>query len=94
VPFRWGRIDEANCTYENDRLPKAERGFNHVMEWAVDQLGFTQRETVALMGAHTLGRAVPANSGYDGATPAPCRLGRTHAVKWALRCNGPPTSEE
>eukprot|EP00976_Prorocentrum_cordatum_P109873 1195092-Prorocentrum_minimum.AAC.3 len=31
------------------------------------QLGFTEEETVALMGAHTLGRAVPANSGYDGA---------------------------
>lgn len=36
------------------------------MAWAGDQLGFTERETVALMGAHTLGRAEPEHSGYDG----------------------------
>ena len=67
IPFRWGRKDASVCDYDEGRLPDSEQGYNHVMSWAVDQLGFTTRETVALMGAHTLGRAQPANSGYDGA---------------------------
>ena len=66
IPFRWGRVDAASCEYDEGRLPDSEQGYNHIMAWAGDQLGFTERETVALMGAHTLGRAEPANSGYDG----------------------------
>lgn len=67
IPFRFGRKDASSCTFDAGRLPDSEQGYNHVMSWAMDQLGFTLRETVALMGAHTLGRAEPQNSGYDGA---------------------------
>jgi catalase (peroxidase I) len=67
IPFRWGRKDASVCNFDVGRLPDSEKGYNHVMSWAVDQLGLTVRETVALMGAHSLGRAMPANSGYDGA---------------------------
>ena len=66
VPFRWGRVDAASCEFDQGRLPDSEQGYNHVMDWAVDQLGLTMRDVVALMGAHTLGRTDPANSGYDG----------------------------
>jgi hypothetical protein len=31
-----------------------------------DHFGFNADETVALMGAHTLGKALPENSGYEG----------------------------
>ena len=31
-----------------------------------DHFGFDADETVALMGAHTIGRALPENSGYEG----------------------------
>lgn len=67
VPFRWGRIDVLDCEFDENRHPDSEGNLEVTMEWAVTQLGLTNEETVALMGAHTLGRAVPANSGYDGA---------------------------
>jgi hypothetical protein len=37
-----------------------------VMEYFANNFDFTPRETVAIMGGHTLGRAVPDNSGFDG----------------------------
>jgi hypothetical protein len=31
-----------------------------------DHFNFNSDQTVALMGAHTIGRALPENSGYEG----------------------------
>jgi catalase (peroxidase I) len=66
VPFRWGRVDVAECPFDEDRHADAEGNLDTTLEWAVGQLGLTHEEVVALMGAHTLGRAEPENSGYDG----------------------------
>jgi len=67
IPFRWGRLDVSSCNADFGKLPDSEGNLDSVKAWAMNQLGMTEEETVALMGAHTLGRAVPANSGYRGA---------------------------
>jgi len=37
-----------------------------LLDFMADQFDFTARDTVAIMGAHSLGRAVSENSGFDG----------------------------
>jgi Peroxidase len=37
-----------------------------LIDFMTVHFGFTADETVALMGAHTLGKAIPTNSGYEG----------------------------
>jgi Peroxidase len=39
---------------------------HELIDFMTDHFGFNADETVALMGAHTLGRALPTNSGYEG----------------------------
>ena len=51
------------CGY---RLPDSMKSTDHVTEVFIDRLGFTQQETVALMGAHSIGRMQMNNSGYEG----------------------------
>jgi len=65
VPFRWGRIDHPIQNSITGRVD-AEGGWNEVKRVFVDRYGFTPTETVALIGAHTLGRMHRQNSGYDG----------------------------
>ncbi len=70
--LRFGRADAADATAacagtDAGMLPDAEKSHDHTTEVFQDRLGFTQEEIVALMGAHTLGRADPDASGYDGA---------------------------
>ena len=65
-PFNWGRVDAASCPLEVGRLPSAEKSIGHVKDWAA-QVGFTDTEVTALMGAHTLGRTQTEFSGYSGA---------------------------
>merc|ERR1740117_666458 len=77
VPFRYGRKDCFDTAYskENMSLPVRDRdagklphnrGWDHIKEVFVMRGGFTVRETVALLGAHTLGRCQADNSGFDG----------------------------
>lgn len=49
----------------NGRLPDASKGADHVRE-VFGRMGFNDQETVALCGAHTLGRCHVVRSGYDG----------------------------
>jgi hypothetical protein len=42
-------------------------GHDNLMDYFETEFGFTANETVALMGAHTLGRARTDNSGFNGA---------------------------
>ena len=71
IPLRYGRQDALDATgacraTDDGKLPSAELSHQNTTEVFVDRMGFTQREVTALMGAHTLGRADAADSGYDG----------------------------
>jgi len=66
VQFQTGRLDATSCHGHGARLPDAELGRSHIIDIFVSKLGFTERETAALMGAHVLGRAVRSVSGYNG----------------------------
>jgi len=67
LTFSFGRVDSDSCTGHGSRHPSAEINHASIRAIFVDRLGFLERDVAALMGAHVLGRAVPANSGYDGA---------------------------
>ncbi|KAK3246039.1 hypothetical protein CYMTET_44410 [Cymbomonas tetramitiformis] len=64
IPFQWGRIDATNCDFDEGRFPDSTE--SHRALDVFQRLGFSNEEMVALMGAHTLGRAVQANSGFSG----------------------------
>ncbi|CAK4077378.1 unnamed protein product [Aphanomyces euteiches] len=72
VKFHLGRKDAesgAECTPDG-RLPDADKGskpntINHVRE-IFYRMGFNDREIVALIGAHAVGRCYPTRSGYSG----------------------------
>lgn len=69
VGFKYGRkdVDCTKCTLAvADRLPNENFSADHVMEVFRDRMGFSQTETVALMGAHSLGKMEPHNTGYAG----------------------------
>lgn len=72
VPFRLGRVDmESGETSPPDgRLPDADKGskkatIQHLRD-IFHRMGFTDREIVALSGAHALGRCHTTASGYWG----------------------------
>lgn len=67
VPWRPGRLDKNDHTScpPNGRLPDASQGEKHIRE-VFNRMGFEDREIVALMGAHTVGRCHTDRSGYDG----------------------------
>ena len=66
VPWRPGRHDKdiAGCSPEG-RLPDAAKEQRHVRA-VFSRMGFSDQETVALIGAHALGRCHTTASGYDG----------------------------
>jgi len=58
--FEIGRTD---CTENsNDEFPHPHRSPFQFFE---DNFGFSPRDTTVILGAHTLGRAVPGNSGFN-----------------------------
>jgi len=73
IPFKYGRIDRANCTYAassnlNDprrRIPHPEGGVNEIKTLVMDKFGLDAKHAVALFGAHTLGHANQSTSGYN-----------------------------
>jgi L-ascorbate peroxidase len=68
VEYRPGRPDArlpVDCTPDG-RLPGADKKRDHLRD-IFYRMGFDDREIVALSGAHTLGRAHPDRSGFDGA---------------------------
>lgn len=66
--FQWGRKDCSTSPYtsENVGLPSALLDNFGVLDYFKKEFGFNETETVALMGAHTLGRANTSNSGFEG----------------------------
>jgi len=72
IKWRPGRKDKVNSDYvpPNGRLPDADKGAPpktaaHVRE-VFYRMGFNDKEIVALLGAHALGRCHPDRSGYSG----------------------------
>jgi len=67
VPWKPGRKDtvEPSKVPPNGRLPNAEEGEKHIRQ-VFNRMGFNDREIVALLGAHSLGRCHKDRSGYEG----------------------------
>jgi len=66
LDFKFGRRTAETCNFANGRLPLVEESCKAVEKTFVDRLQLTWRETAALMGVHTLGRASQNNSGFSG----------------------------
>ncbi|CAG8765107.1 17235_t:CDS:2, partial [Acaulospora colombiana] len=67
IPWKPGRkdaTDDLNVP-PNGRLPDAAQGQQHIRE-IFYRMGFNDREIVALIGAHCLGRCHGDRSGYEG----------------------------
>lgn len=63
--FLWGRKDSDTCPGSGDRLPETS-GCDQVEDVFLRRMGLTWTDTVALLGAHTLGRGDIRFSGHDG----------------------------
>jgi len=65
--FQFGRTTKESCE-DNPPLPNPQDGCkaNEVTFLADNALNLTWRQTAALMGVHTLGKAHASNSGYSG----------------------------
>merc|ERR1719321_974248 len=64
--FHYGRTTALHCHGSAHILPNPEDGCAANKRVFVDNLQLTWRETAALMGVHTLGRAQIKHSGYKG----------------------------
>eukprot|EP00879_Flechtneria_rotunda_P006070 GHRR01006383.1.p1 GENE.GHRR01006383.1~~GHRR01006383.1.p1 ORF type:complete len:326 (+),score=106.95 GHRR01006383.1:365-1342(+) len=67
IPWRPGRADKDDATScpPDGRLPDASKDAKHVRD-IFGRMGFDDREMVALVGAHCLGRCHTERSGYKG----------------------------
>ena len=63
--FRWGRHSVTSCPIEHERLPRHQPGLSHMRDVFTTGYGFNDQEMVALMGAHSVGRAHQDASGFD-----------------------------
>ena len=68
MTIRYGRTDCATSPNSpaDSGFPDAHRDLAHVMEIFQDGMGMTERQVVALIGAHTMGMTTPRNSGFQG----------------------------
>merc|ERR1711973_309861 len=60
--FEFGRMDCGDQESEASDFPDSHQSPFQFFE---DNFGFTARETTVILGAHTLGRALPGNSGFQ-----------------------------
>lgn len=67
IPFRFGRKDapSAEACAPDGRLPDASLGVQHIRD-VFTRMGFSDREMVALIGAHAVGECYAENSGFVG----------------------------
>lgn len=70
IPTKFGRVDasdsSASVESQAGRLPDGDKGIPHLRE-IFHPKGFTDRDIVALSGAHTVGSCHADRSGFDGA---------------------------
>ena len=87
-----GRTDapDGKKIVPDGRLPNASKGADHVRD-VFERLGFDDKETVALIGAHCLGRCHTDRSGFEGPwTRAPTTFSNEYfrlllEEKWTVR---------
>eukprot|EP00457_Paulinella_chromatophora_P003932 gb/GEZN01003941.1/.p1 GENE.gb/GEZN01003941.1/~~gb/GEZN01003941.1/.p1 ORF type:complete len:530 (-),score=63.70 gb/GEZN01003941.1/:389-1978(-) len=67
LPFKWGRTECATSSARpRNSLPTAHWGRDEILPFFRNRLGFSTIETIALLGAHSIGRGQVANSGFEG----------------------------
>jgi len=70
IPTRFGRTDaqDSSASVESQvgRLPDGDKGIDHLRE-IFHPKGFTDKDIVALSGAHTVGKCHGDRSGFEGA---------------------------
>ncbi|KAF3508601.1 hypothetical protein F2Q69_00004484 [Brassica cretica] len=80
ISFVPGRKDSNACTDEG-RLPDANQGSKHLKD-VFHRMGLSDKDIVALSGAHTLGMAHPERSGFDGQwTQDPLKFDNSYFVE-------------
>ncbi|KFK30138.1 hypothetical protein AALP_AA7G221800 [Arabis alpina] len=80
IIFVPGRKDSNVCPREG-RLPDAKQGFQHLRD-VFYRMGLSDKDIVALSGGHTLGRAHPERSGFDGPwTQEPLKFDNSYFVE-------------
>eukprot|EP00581_Thalassiosira_minuscula_P019678 CAMPEP_0183727202 /NCGR_PEP_ID=MMETSP0737-20130205/25085_1 /TAXON_ID=385413 /ORGANISM="Thalassiosira miniscula, Strain CCMP1093" /LENGTH=267 /DNA_ID=CAMNT_0025958777 /DNA_START=17 /DNA_END=820 /DNA_ORIENTATION=- len=82
IPTRFGRKDAASSSEgvesQVGRLPDGDKGVDHLRE-IFHPKGFTDKDIVALSGAHTVGSCHADRSGFDGAwTEAPLKFDNSY----------------
>lgn len=68
IPFTPGRFDTTSKERipPRNRLPDASLGKSHIVDVFLDRLGLSVQETVALIGAHSVGECHKSHQGFDG----------------------------
>ncbi|XAR59833.1 L-ascorbate peroxidase [Bertholletia excelsa] len=80
IDFVPGRKD-SNISPKEGRLPDATKGVPHLKE-IFYRMGLSDKNIVALSGGHTLGRAHPERSGFDGPwTKEPLKFDNSYFVE-------------
>lgn len=80
IDFAPGRKDSSESP-EEGRLPDAAQGVSHLRD-IFYRMGLSDKDIVALSGGHTLGRAHPERSGYEGPwTKEPLKFDNSYFVE-------------
>jgi hypothetical protein len=87
LKFYSGRVDGSGARMD---VPNPHGGIQHVLTFFRTTFNLTVQDTVAIMGAHTLGRASPQNSGFQGPCPgSPLHLPCPHLILHHAQTNTP-----